>query len=87
MFINEEITFWLANRGHHADIGGILPGVYFFILGSMPPSSKFLNEEGAAIHSVKLVKKGKFQTSKIVEILSQTRGDIPGTRLLEYFLV
>lgn len=37
-----------------ADIGGISPG-------SMPPNSKLLVEEGAAIVSFKLVKNGHFQ--------------------------
>lgn len=40
--------------GHHADVGGITSG-------SMPPASKRLVEEGAAIVSFKLVKGGKFQ--------------------------
>jgi hypothetical protein len=33
-------VFYVASRGHHADIGGITPG-------SMPPHSHTLNEEGA----------------------------------------
>jgi Hydantoinase B/oxoprolinase len=48
------IVFWVASRGHHADIGGISPG-------SMPPQSKTLAEEGAAIVSFKLVENGVFQ--------------------------
>jgi len=43
--------FFLASRGHHADIGGISPG-------SMPPFSKYLYQEGAAIESFKLVRRG-----------------------------
>ena len=35
-------VFFVASRGHHADIGGIQPG-------SMPSFSKTLEEEGAAI--------------------------------------
>ncbi len=42
--VEERPVFWLASRGHHADIGGIAPG-------SMPPFSKFLKEEGCAIKS------------------------------------
>lgn len=26
VFQDGEIVFWVASRGHHADIGGILPG-------------------------------------------------------------
>ena len=51
-----QIVFFTASRGHHADVGGITPG-------SMPPTSRRLVEEGAAIISFKLVKNGKFQVS------------------------
>ncbi len=44
--------FYVASRGHHADIGGISPG-------SMPPFSRALYEEGACIKSFKLVKDGE----------------------------
>jgi N-methylhydantoinase B/oxoprolinase/acetone carboxylase alpha subunit len=47
-------VFYVASRGHHADIGGITPG-------SMPPFSKFLVEEGACFKSFKLVQNGHFQ--------------------------
>lgn len=47
-------VFFVASRGHHADIGGITPG-------SMPPHSKALREEGAVFVSFKLVKDGVFQ--------------------------
>ena len=47
-------VFYVANRGHHADIGGISPG-------SMPPNSKFLWEEGATFKSFKIVDRGVFQ--------------------------
>lgn len=46
--------FYVASRAHHADIGGITPG-------SMPPHSKTLDEEGAAIVAFKLVRNGHFQ--------------------------
>eukprot|EP00741_Cyanophora_paradoxa_P015448 tig00020892_g14911.t1 len=44
-------VFYVASRGHHADIGGITPG-------SMPPFSKALEEEGAAIKSFVLGRTG-----------------------------
>lgn len=47
-------VFFVANRGHHADIGGITPG-------SMPPHSKSIFEEGAVFKSFFLVKNGTFQ--------------------------
>ena len=58
VFRDNEIIFWVAGRGHHADIGGISPG-------SMPPGSRQLIEEGAAILSFKLVENGVFQEQGI----------------------
>ena len=64
VFSEGKIVFFVASRGHHADVGGITPG-------SMPPNSHSLVEEGAAILSFKLVKKGAFQ----VHICSATPSD------------
>lgn len=47
-------VFFVASRGHHADIGGITPG-------SMPPNSTSLQQEGAVFISFKLVTGGVFQ--------------------------
>lgn len=47
-------VFYVASRGHHADIGGITPG-------SMPPHSTMLQQEGAVFLSFKLVQGGVFQ--------------------------
>jgi len=63
---NKEILFFVASRGHHADIGGIAPG-------SMPPHSKTLSEEGAMIVAFKLVKQGQFDTEGITELLKDSR--------------
>ncbi len=62
--------FFVASRGHHADIGGTTPG-------SMPPFSKSLEEEGASIKTFKLVRNGEFQEEKITKILTRA-----GTRAL-----
>uniref|UniRef100_A0A7R9U1M2 5-oxoprolinase n=2 Tax=Pinguiococcus pyrenoidosus TaxID=172671 RepID=A0A7R9U1M2_9STRA len=48
------ILFFVASRGHHADVGGIAPG-------SMPPDSTTIEDEGAAIVAFKLVEGGAFQ--------------------------
>jgi 5-oxoprolinase (ATP-hydrolysing) len=53
---SRKIVFFVAYRGHHADVGGISPG-------SIPPHSKTLIEEGAIITSFKLVRDGIFQVS------------------------
>jgi 5-oxoprolinase (ATP-hydrolysing) len=78
VFRDGKIIFWVASRGHHADIGGISPG-------SMPPNSRRLVEEGAAILSFKLVDNGVFQEEEISKLLSSSgdgRERINGTRRL-----
>ncbi|KAJ1393290.1 Hydantoinase B/oxoprolinase, partial [Ochromonadaceae sp. CCMP2298] len=57
-------------RGHHADVGGIAPG-------SMPPLSKTLLQEGAAITAFKLVRDGVFQEEGVTQLL-QAPGLLPG---------
>ncbi|KAH8678956.1 Hydantoinase B/oxoprolinase-domain-containing protein [Tricladium varicosporioides] len=74
----KNIIFWTASRGHHADIGGILPG-------SMPPNSKELWEEGAVIKSFKVVEGGIFKDKELVDLL-MAPAQIPGcqgTRCLQ----
>ncbi|XP_015426864.1 PREDICTED: 5-oxoprolinase, partial [Myotis davidii] len=63
-------VFYVASRGHHADIGGITPG-------SMPPHSTALQQEGAVFLSFKLVQGGVFQEEAVTEAL-QAPGKIPG---------
>jgi 5-oxoprolinase (ATP-hydrolysing) len=73
-----EIVFYVASRAHHADIGGILPG-------SMPPHSRELYQEGAAIKSEKLVSEGHFNEKRITELLYDEPAQYPdcsGTRCL-----
>lgn len=53
--------FFLGNRGHHSDIGGLTPG-------SMPSFSKKLEEEGAAIYSLKIIEDGIFKESILKKI-------------------
>lgn len=69
--ITGELVFYVASRAHHADIGGILPG-------SVPPNSKELFEEGAAIYSELLVKEGEFQEDLIRHILLEKPAEYPG---------
>jgi 5-oxoprolinase (ATP-hydrolysing) len=45
-------SFYVASRGHHADIGGITPG-------SMPPFSTRIDEEGVLIDNLLLVRDGR----------------------------
>lgn len=56
--------FYVASRGHHADVGGITPG-------SMPPNSKNILDEGVLLQNVKLVSGGILQEDNITALFSQ----------------
>jgi 5-oxoprolinase (ATP-hydrolysing) len=64
--VAEEPLFYVASRGHHADIGGITPG-------SMPPSSRTVEEEGVLIDNFLLVDAGRFREPELVALLSSGR--------------
>ena len=61
-----EILFFVAARGHHADIGGTTPG-------SMPPDSTTVEEEGVLIDNFVLVERGRFREQETVELLTSGR--------------
>ena len=54
--------FYVAARGHHADIGGITPG-------SMPPGSRAITEEGVLIDNFLLVDAGRFREEETLALL------------------
>jgi len=60
--------FFVASRGHHADIGGITPG-------SMPPNSTAIDQEGILIDNFQLVDQGKFREAELLHLL--TAGPYP----------
>ena len=60
------IEFFVASRGHHADIGGISPG-------SMPPFSKSLDDEGVLIDNFKIVEGGTFREAEFRALLAAAR--------------
>jgi 5-oxoprolinase (ATP-hydrolysing) len=51
-------AFFVASRGHHADIGGITPG-------SMPPFSRSIEEEGVLLDNFLLVRDGVLQEAEL----------------------
>jgi 5-oxoprolinase (ATP-hydrolysing) len=59
-----KIDFFVAARGHHADIGGITPG-------SMPPSSRRLDEEGVSIDNFLLVESGVLREQDFRALLAK----------------
>jgi 5-oxoprolinase (ATP-hydrolysing) len=65
---DSEIVFYVAARGHHADIGGVTPG-------SMPPLSRTLEEEGVLLDDFKLVEDGRLHETELRELLA--RGPYP----------
>lgn len=67
----DKILFYVASRAHHADIGGITAG-------SMPPHSRELYQEGAAIKSEKLVSRGRFDEDRVTELLYNQPAQYPG---------
>jgi len=57
-----ERLFYIASRGHHADVGGIAPG-------SMPPFSTSIEEEGVQFRNVRIVDNGTFLDTAVREVL------------------
>ncbi len=62
----EKIRFWVASRGHHADIGGISPG-------SMSPLATHIEEEGVYIDNFKLLDRGRFCEAELTKLLTGAR--------------
>ncbi|MFH3478778.1 hydantoinase B/oxoprolinase family protein [Xanthobacter variabilis] len=58
-----RILFYVAARGHHADVGGVAPG-------SMSPRASTIEEEGVYIDNFKLVERGRFREAELVELLT-----------------
>ena len=58
-----SILFWVASRGHHADVGGIAPG-------SMSPRATNIEEEGVYIDNFKIVDGGRFCEPELVALLT-----------------
>jgi 5-oxoprolinase (ATP-hydrolysing) len=62
----EELLFWVASRGHHADVGGVAPG-------SMSPLATHIEEEGVYIDNLKLVDRGRFLEEEIARAFTGAR--------------
>src|SRR3954463_2711007 len=62
----KKMLFWVASRGHHADIGGIAPG-------SMSPIATSIEEEGIYIDNFKLVDRGKFREAALNDLLTKAK--------------
>ncbi len=64
VFLEADVpSFFVASRGHHADVGGITPG-------SMPPFSTRIGEEGVLIDNFKLVEAGVLREAELRAMLA-----------------
>ncbi|MCB1382333.1 MAG: hydantoinase B/oxoprolinase family protein [Notoacmeibacter sp.] len=61
---NPRILFWVASRGHHADVGGSAPG-------SMTPLATTVDEEGVLIDNFRLVEQGRFREAELHALLTE----------------
>jgi 5-oxoprolinase (ATP-hydrolysing) len=61
-FDGGKILFWVASRGHHADVGGISPG-------SMSPNATTIEQEGVYIDNFMLVDRGRFREKETYALL------------------
>ena len=55
---DQRPTFYVAARGHHADVGGMQPG-------SMPPFSKTISDEGVLLDALPILKEGRFLDAEV----------------------
>ena len=63
VFEGGEAIFYVASRGHHADIGGKTPG-------SAPPDSRRIEEEGVVIDNFKMIDGGVFREADTRALLA-----------------
>jgi 5-oxoprolinase (ATP-hydrolysing) len=70
----ETLLFWVASRGHHADVGGVAPG-------SMSPRATTITEEGVYIDNFLLVDRGKFRERELYALLES--GQYPARNPLQ----
>jgi len=74
VFDGRKILFWVASRGHHADVGGISPG-------SMSPNATTIEQEGIYIDNFKLMERGRFRERELYALL--TGGKYPARNPLQ----
>lgn len=58
---NTKLLFFVASRGHHADVGGITPG-------SMPAESRTVSDEGVLLRHVQILKDGRFNDGELLAL-------------------
>ena len=69
----ERSCFWVASRGHHADVGGTAPG-------SMTPRATTVDEEGVLIDNFRLVERGRFREAELMRAADRPPLPVPQRR-------
>ncbi len=64
-FAEKKLVFFVANRAHHSDVGGMTPG-------SMPLATEIF-QEGLIIPPIKIIEKGKLKEGLLNLILANVR--------------
>ena len=70
-FRSSRSRYYLANRAHHSDVGGMSPG-------SMPPGAREIFQEGVVLPPVRLFRKGEPDPDLLAFFLANVR--TPGER-------
>ena len=65
VFFEKRLAFFVANRAHHSDVGGMTPG-------SMPLATEIF-QEGLILPPLKIVKKGRLDNDVLELILANVR--------------
>ncbi|TGC08931.1 hydantoinase B/oxoprolinase family protein [Methanolobus halotolerans] len=73
VFIEGRPAFYVASRGHHADIGGISPA-------SMPPNSRHIDEEGVITDGMRIVENGQFLEIEVNQWLQYSKYPVSNPR-------
>ncbi|MEM9160325.1 MAG: hydantoinase B/oxoprolinase family protein, partial [Verrucomicrobiota bacterium] len=68
-----DLIGYVANRAHHAELGGISPG-------SMPPEARSLEEEGVVIAPMYLMRNGEARWKEVEEVLLGGKYPTRGSR-------
>ncbi len=63
VFNGDDIQFYVASRGHHADVGGMAPG-------SATPLATHVEQEGVLIDNFKLVDEGQLREDEMISLMS-----------------
>jgi N-methylhydantoinase B/oxoprolinase/acetone carboxylase alpha subunit len=73
VFVRGELVAWVANRAHHADVGGIAPG-------SMPPDALAIDEEGLRLAPTLLTPEVAATIVRSSRTPDERRGDLDAQR-------